>query len=498
MKILYVCHRFPFPPKRGGKIRPFNMIRHLHASARGDGVLARALGRRRRGRRRASPRTARVSRWPSCAIRVQVAAHGRAAADADAVVDRLLPLAAHLRGASARSLATRALRPDLRALLVGRAVRRARRAASRRSSTSATWIRRSGSNTRSYKPFPLSLGYWLEGAKLDARGEAARARASISARRRRAPNGRRCEGYGTGAPTRLVSQRRRQPSTSRRPASRTIPTRSASSAAWTTTRTRNACSSSARNVLPLLRRRRPGCKLFDRRRRSVARGAPARRAARRHGHRLGARRAAVRAPLGADGRAAQHRARHAEQDPRGDGDGRAGRREPRSPPAASMRSPASISWSRDARGIRGRDPAHPRATPTSARVSPVRAATRMLLAPRLGRSMQRLDGIIERCLETSAATARNEGSRVGDAGAISPGPDQRNCARTSTHEHQHLRSRLRRRRVARLPRARRPQVIGVDIDRTKLDLIAAGKTPVVEEGMVELMRERRRRAAACA
>jgi len=32
MKILCVCHRFPFPPKRGGKIRPFNIIRHLHAS----------------------------------------------------------------------------------------------------------------------------------------------------------------------------------------------------------------------------------------------------------------------------------------------------------------------------------------------------------------------------------------------------------------------------------------------------------------------------------
>src|ERR1043166_1941874 len=29
MKILYVCHRFPFPPNRGGKIRPFNMIKHL-------------------------------------------------------------------------------------------------------------------------------------------------------------------------------------------------------------------------------------------------------------------------------------------------------------------------------------------------------------------------------------------------------------------------------------------------------------------------------------
>jgi sugar transferase (PEP-CTERM/EpsH1 system associated) len=29
MKILFICHRFPFPPNRGGKIRPFQMIRHL-------------------------------------------------------------------------------------------------------------------------------------------------------------------------------------------------------------------------------------------------------------------------------------------------------------------------------------------------------------------------------------------------------------------------------------------------------------------------------------
>jgi sugar transferase (PEP-CTERM/EpsH1 system associated) len=32
LKILYVCHRFPYPPKRGGTIRPFNMIRHLAQS----------------------------------------------------------------------------------------------------------------------------------------------------------------------------------------------------------------------------------------------------------------------------------------------------------------------------------------------------------------------------------------------------------------------------------------------------------------------------------
>ncbi|WNM63982.1 TIGR03087 family PEP-CTERM/XrtA system glycosyltransferase [Candidatus Nitrospira neomarina] len=29
MNILFVCHRFPYPPNRGGKIRPFHMIKHL-------------------------------------------------------------------------------------------------------------------------------------------------------------------------------------------------------------------------------------------------------------------------------------------------------------------------------------------------------------------------------------------------------------------------------------------------------------------------------------
>ena len=38
MRILFVCHRLPFPPNRGGKIRPFNMIRHL--SQQHDVVVA--------------------------------------------------------------------------------------------------------------------------------------------------------------------------------------------------------------------------------------------------------------------------------------------------------------------------------------------------------------------------------------------------------------------------------------------------------------------------
>ncbi len=45
MNILYLCHRFPFPPKRGGKIRPFNMIRHL--SAQGHAVTVCSLARSR-------------------------------------------------------------------------------------------------------------------------------------------------------------------------------------------------------------------------------------------------------------------------------------------------------------------------------------------------------------------------------------------------------------------------------------------------------------------
>lgn len=43
MNILYLCHRFPYPPKRGGKIRPFNMIRHL--SAQGHRVTVCSLVR---------------------------------------------------------------------------------------------------------------------------------------------------------------------------------------------------------------------------------------------------------------------------------------------------------------------------------------------------------------------------------------------------------------------------------------------------------------------
>jgi sugar transferase (PEP-CTERM/EpsH1 system associated) len=43
MNILFVCHRVPYPPKRGGKIRPFNIIRHLHGQ--GHRVTVASLAR---------------------------------------------------------------------------------------------------------------------------------------------------------------------------------------------------------------------------------------------------------------------------------------------------------------------------------------------------------------------------------------------------------------------------------------------------------------------
>jgi len=43
MKVMFVCHRVPFPPKRGGKIRPFNIIRHLQEQ--GHEVTVASLAR---------------------------------------------------------------------------------------------------------------------------------------------------------------------------------------------------------------------------------------------------------------------------------------------------------------------------------------------------------------------------------------------------------------------------------------------------------------------
>jgi hypothetical protein len=43
VKILFVCHRLPYPPKRGGKIRPFNNVKHFTEA--GHSVTVASLAR---------------------------------------------------------------------------------------------------------------------------------------------------------------------------------------------------------------------------------------------------------------------------------------------------------------------------------------------------------------------------------------------------------------------------------------------------------------------
>jgi polysaccharide biosynthesis protein PslH len=43
MKVLFITHRFPYPPARGGKIRPFNIIKHL--TSQGHEVTVGSLAR---------------------------------------------------------------------------------------------------------------------------------------------------------------------------------------------------------------------------------------------------------------------------------------------------------------------------------------------------------------------------------------------------------------------------------------------------------------------
>jgi len=52
VNVLFVCHRLPYPPRRGGKIRPFNMIKHLTEAGHSVTVasLARSMAEAEEGR----------------------------------------------------------------------------------------------------------------------------------------------------------------------------------------------------------------------------------------------------------------------------------------------------------------------------------------------------------------------------------------------------------------------------------------------------------------
>jgi sugar transferase (PEP-CTERM/EpsH1 system associated) len=164
MKVLYVCHRFPYPPKRGGKIRPFNMIRHLHESGHEVTVcsLARSQAEVDEGNGIAPHCTAyHISRveeslqWARMIVRLPIAAPSSMgyfrSSELKRTIDRLL---AHQRFdlifAHCSSVAqyVEHVRGIPKILDFG-------------DMDSQKWL-----EYANYKPFPLSLGYVLEGTKM--------------------------------------------------------------------------------------------------------------------------------------------------------------------------------------------------------------------------------------------------------------------------------------------------------------------------------------------
>jgi len=198
MNILYVCHRFPFPPKRGGKIRPFNMIRHLSAS--GHQVTVCSLAR--------SPQEAEEGRGiaPHCASFEM--GHVQEWAQVARMVVRL-PL---VSPSSMGYFYSPELAGHVRRLLASKTwdlifvhcssvaqyvedVQNVPKILDFGDMDSQKWF-----EYANYKPFPLSLGYRLEGAKMLAAEKRLARRFDLCTATTRA-EWETLNGYGTGADT---------------------------------------------------------------------------------------------------------------------------------------------------------------------------------------------------------------------------------------------------------------------------------------------------------
>ena len=198
MNVLYVCHRFPFPPKRGGKIRPFNMIRHLTAAGHRVTVcsLTRSQAEADEGRGIA----------PHCAEQVM----GRVSEPVQfARMIARLPLTTP---SSMGYFYSSELASEVRRLLDSQHwdlifvhcssvapyvehVTDVPKILDFGDMDSQKWL-----EYANYKPFPLSFGYWLEGQKMQAAEKRLARRFDICTATTRA-EWRTLDGYGTGAVT---------------------------------------------------------------------------------------------------------------------------------------------------------------------------------------------------------------------------------------------------------------------------------------------------------
>lgn len=165
MKILYVCHRFPFPPARGGKIRPFNMIKHL---SRRHEVVVASMAR--------SPEEAEAGRGLSKHCHDYIMAQVTPAAAWARMIARLPTREPSSMGYFrspdlARRIGERLKRDRFDLIFVHcssvapyvGAVSKVPKILDFGDMDSQKWL-----EYRRFKPFPLSLGYWLEGRKMEA------------------------------------------------------------------------------------------------------------------------------------------------------------------------------------------------------------------------------------------------------------------------------------------------------------------------------------------
>ncbi|MEO0974378.1 MAG: glycosyltransferase, partial [Pseudomonadota bacterium] len=166
MKILYVCHRFPYPPASGAKIRSFHMIRHLHEQ--GHEVTVASLYR--------SPAEEEEGRGMTQYCSRLITAHvGRAAGVARMLARLPTPIPSSMGYFYSPKLA-RAVREEIatnppdfivvHCSSVAHYVTHAEgipKLLDFADMDSQKWLAYS-----TYQGFPKNLGYWLEGTKLVA------------------------------------------------------------------------------------------------------------------------------------------------------------------------------------------------------------------------------------------------------------------------------------------------------------------------------------------
>ena len=197
MKILFVCHRFPYPPKRGGKIRPFNTIRHFSRTHEVTVCsLARSTAEREEGRGLAAHcRRVEVALVDDRIQALRMVARLGSSSPSSMGFFRSARLARRIRELLARErfdlvfVHCSSVAPYV-ADFAG-----APKIIDFGDMDSQKWL-----EYARYKPFPLSLGYRLEAAKLEAAEKRLAGHFDLCTTTTRA-EWETLESYGTGQPT---------------------------------------------------------------------------------------------------------------------------------------------------------------------------------------------------------------------------------------------------------------------------------------------------------